>query len=129
MVAGGYPVSGCRPDQLQQQQQASTFGTLGPFLSSWTLTQVPRGLHWFATVPSGGYVEIEEFFLGCIRFSGHARAMDVGKIIQDQNWIIKSQGRFQGFVELELRKFREELQFVTNILANRASGIVTSASI
>lgn len=30
----------------------------------------------------GGYVEIEEFFLGCIRFSGHARAMDVGKIIQ-----------------------------------------------
>ena len=68
--------------------------------------KVPRGLHWFATVPSGlachpacfgsqchgpadlgalsrgGYVEIEEFFLGCIRFSGHARAMDVGKIIQ-----------------------------------------------
>lgn len=31
----------------------------------------------------GGSVEIEEFFMGCLRFSGQARAMDVGKIIQD----------------------------------------------
>ena len=29
-------------------------------------------------------VEIEEFFLGCLRFRGAARAMDVAKIIQDQ---------------------------------------------
>lgn len=32
----------------------------------------------------GGMVEIEEFFLGCLRFRGAARAMDVAKIIQDQ---------------------------------------------
>ena len=32
---------------------------------------------------AGGSVEIEEFFLGCLRFSGQARAMDVGKIIQE----------------------------------------------
>ncbi|CAK9006494.1 Probable voltage-dependent N-type calcium channel subunit alpha-1B (DOE-4) (Voltage-gated calcium channel subunit alpha Cav2.2) [Durusdinium trenchii] len=41
----------------------------------------------------GGSVEIEEFFMGCLRFSGQARAMDVGKIIQDQSWILRNQGR------------------------------------
>eukprot|EP00435_Cladocopium_sp_Y103_P036245 s135_g9.t1 len=32
----------------------------------------------------GGMVEVEEFFMGCLRFRGTARAMDVAKIIQDQ---------------------------------------------
>ncbi|CAK9004452.1 Ankyrin-1 [Durusdinium trenchii] len=41
----------------------------------------------------GGSVEREEFFMGCLRFSGQARAMDVGKIIQDQSWILRNQGR------------------------------------
>ena len=28
--------------------------------------------------------QVEEFFMGCLRFRGTARAMDVAKIIQDQ---------------------------------------------
>lgn len=55
----------------------------------------------------GGSVEIEEFFLGCLRFRGQARSMDVGKLIQDQRWIIRSMGRFQGYVEAELTCLRE----------------------
>lgn len=37
-------------------------------------------------IDGGGSVEIEEFFMGCLRFSGQARAMDVGKIIQEGAW-------------------------------------------
>lgn len=36
-------------------------------------------------VRAGGSVEREEFFMGCLRFSGQARAMDVGKIIQESD--------------------------------------------
>ncbi|CAE7664193.1 NaCP60E [Symbiodinium sp. CCMP2456] len=43
-------------------------------------------------VDGGGAVEIEEFFLGCLKFRGAARSMDVGKILQDQKWIINNQG-------------------------------------
>ncbi|CAE7928428.1 unnamed protein product, partial [Symbiodinium sp. KB8] len=42
-------------------------------------------------VDGGGAVEIEEFFLGCLKFRGAARSMDVGKILQDQKWMINNQ--------------------------------------
>ena len=41
---------------------------------------------------SGGAVEVEEFLMGCLRLRGQATAMDVGKIINDQTWLIKNQG-------------------------------------
>ena len=47
----------------------------------------------------GGAVELEEFFLGCLRFRGQARAIEVGKVLQDQQWLIKNHGHFQSFVE------------------------------
>ncbi|CAE7259023.1 Scn9a [Symbiodinium natans] len=64
----------------------------------------------------GGVVELEEFFLGCLRFSGEATAMEVGRVAADQKWLIKSQGRFQKFVEDELTRSREELANVADAL-------------
>lgn len=41
---------------------------------------------------NGGAVEVEEFLMGCLRLRGQASAMDVGRIINDQTWLIKTQG-------------------------------------
>ncbi|CAJ1331610.1 unnamed protein product [Effrenium voratum] len=57
-----------------------------------------------------GDVEIEQFLMGCLRLRGSARAIDVGKLIHDQAWLIKTQSQFQRFVEKQLRKMRRELQ-------------------
>ncbi|CAJ1383570.1 unnamed protein product [Effrenium voratum] len=46
---------------------------------------------------AGGSVEIEEFLMGCLHLRGTARAIDVGKIIHDQAWLIKNQERRCGF--------------------------------
>ncbi|OLQ06521.1 Ankyrin-1 [Symbiodinium microadriaticum] len=70
----------------------------------------------------GGLVEIEEFFMGCLRFSGHARAMDVGKIIQDQGWIIRNQGRFHSYVEGELHKLHEHMNSLAVFLGSISRG-------
>ncbi|CAE7948182.1 SCN8A, partial [Symbiodinium sp. KB8] len=57
----------------------------------------------------GGDVEIEEFLMGCLRLRGTARAIDVGKIIHDQTWLIRTHGKFQTYVEAELKKIQEQL--------------------
>ncbi|CAE6951294.1 Cacna1c [Symbiodinium natans] len=57
----------------------------------------------------GGAVEIEEFFKGCLRLRGQARAVDIGKIMHDQTWLIKSQGRFHTYMESELNFMKREL--------------------
>ncbi|CAE7401709.1 CACNA1I [Symbiodinium pilosum] len=46
-----------------------------------------------------GAVDIEEFLMGCLRVRGNAKAIDIGKIIHDQTWQIKEQGKFQTYVE------------------------------
>mmetsp|Transcript_27529 Transcript_27529/g.64164 ORF Transcript_27529/g.64164 Transcript_27529/m.64164 type:complete len:587 (+) Transcript_27529:42-1802(+) len=56
-----------------------------------------------------GAVDLEEFFEGCMRFRGTARAMDVGRIMQDQRWLIKSQGRFQSYISMEMEAVRREM--------------------
>lgn len=61
----------------------------------------------------GGDVEIEEFLMGCLRLRGTARAIDVGKIIHDQTWLIKNQGKFQTWVEVELRRIQEHISSFT----------------
>eukprot|EP00439_Symbiodinium_sp_Y106_P083215 s119_g23.t1 len=48
---------------------------------------------------SGGAVDIEEFFKGCLRLRGQARGVDVGKLMHDQSWLIKNQGHFQTYME------------------------------
>lgn len=57
----------------------------------------------------GGEVEIEEFLMGCLRLRGNARAIDVGKIIHDQTWLIRNVGKFQTYVEVELRRIQEQI--------------------
>ncbi|CAE7204685.1 Sodium channel protein type 11 subunit alpha [Symbiodinium microadriaticum] len=65
---------------------------------------------------AGGVVELEEFFLGCLRFSGAATAMEVGQVAADQKWLIKSHGRFQKFVEEELHRARADISCLTDAL-------------
>ncbi|CAJ1383392.1 unnamed protein product [Effrenium voratum] len=58
---------------------------------------------------AGGSVEIEEFFKGCLRLRGQARGVDVGKLLHDQRWLIKAQGRFQTYVEAKVDEITEQL--------------------
>eukprot|EP00435_Cladocopium_sp_Y103_P000594 s6152_g1.t1 len=57
--------------------------------------------------------------MGCLRLRGQARAVDVGRLIHDQQWMIKrlgttvvamwNLGKFQTHVEVELRELKDEL--------------------
>jgi len=64
----------------------------------------------------GGSVEIEEFFMGCLKFRGGARSMDVGKILQDQKWLINNQGKLQSYLTEELTILKEELALIGEML-------------
>jgi len=66
----------------------------------------------------GGDVKIEEFLMGCLRLRGSARAIDVGKLIHDQTWLIRNQGKFQTFVEVELQKLQEQMAWITGVRMN-----------
>ncbi|CAJ1405750.1 unnamed protein product [Effrenium voratum] len=57
----------------------------------------------------GGEVEAEEFLLGCLRLRGPATAIDIGRLMHDQNWLIRSQGRFQTYMEAEIRQLKSLL--------------------
>lgn len=80
-------------------------------------------------VDGGGAVEIEEFLLGCLRLRGQARAMDIAKLMFDQNWLIKSQGKFQHFVEEQLNKLSGEVRILAAMFGSsrRMSSSVISA--
>ena len=54
-------------------------------------------------------MEIEEFLLGCLRLRGHATAIDVVKILQDQSWMIQTSDRFHKFVHEELTSIKSDL--------------------
>ncbi|CAE7943903.1 unnamed protein product, partial [Symbiodinium necroappetens] len=62
---------------------------------------------------AGGAVEIEEFLMGCLLLRGQATAMDVGKIINDQQWLIRNQGKFHAYMEVELRQLKEQVSILT----------------
>ncbi|OLQ08876.1 putative voltage-dependent R-type calcium channel subunit alpha-1E [Symbiodinium microadriaticum] len=64
---------------------------------------------------SGGAVEIEEFFKGCLRLRGQARGVDVGKLIHDQSWLIKNQGHFQTYMETKMQQVLAMLSTVTGL--------------
>jgi len=74
----------------------------------------------------GGSVEIEEFFMGCLKFRGGARSMDVGKILQDQKWLINNQGKLQSYLTEELTILKEELALIGEMLEASAKGEVSS---
>lgn len=70
----------------------------------------------------GGFVEPEEFFRGCLKFRGHARAIEVGKVLQDQQWLIRSQSKFQAYVEEELHALKGHIFALSEIFASRPLG-------
>lgn len=41
-------------------------------------------------------VEVEEFLMGCLRLRGPATAMDMGKVLRDQNWMVQTLGILGG---------------------------------
>ncbi|CAE7362988.1 KIDINS220, partial [Symbiodinium natans] len=45
----------------------------------------------------------------CLRLRGAARAMDVCKIIHDQNWLLKTQSLFHSHMEEELKQVQQQL--------------------
>lgn len=42
------------------------------------------------------------------RLRGQARGVDLGKLLHDQRWLIKAQGRFQSYVEVGMMKWRAD---------------------
>ena len=42
-------------------------------------------------------VEVEEFLMGCLRLRGPATAIDMGKVIRDQNWLVQTVGSLACF--------------------------------
>lgn len=57
----------------------------------------------------GGTIPMDEFLMGCLRLRGQARAVDVGRVIHDQQWMIKNFGKFQTHVEVQLKELKAEL--------------------
>ncbi|CAJ1342904.1 unnamed protein product [Effrenium voratum] len=58
----------------------------------------------------GGAIALDEFLMGCLRLRGQARAIDVGKILHEQSWLIRNQGKFQTHVEVELKTMKAQLE-------------------
>lgn len=102
--------------------EAITFAMLEEKINSPTVQQLLETLGldvWDAwsffkllDTDGGGSIELEEFFMGCLRLGGNARGLELGKVLQDQQWLIRSQGKFQNFVEMELSQINEALNFI-----------------
>jgi len=61
--------------------------------------------------------------MGCLRFSGTASALDLGKISQDQAWLIRNQGKFQKFMEEELTRLRGEMSTMSDFISSLSRGV------
>ena len=57
-----------------------------------------------------GEVTTEDFLMGCLRLRGQARAIDMGKVIHDQAWMIRTHSKFQVHIAKEFRKLRHEFR-------------------
>ncbi|CAK9113420.1 unnamed protein product [Durusdinium trenchii] len=98
---------------LQSPAVTEYFDTLG--LDVWDAWSFFKLLD----LDAGGSVEIEEFFKGCLRLRGQARGVDLGKLLHDQRWLIKAQGRFQSYVEVKLREMTEVLDEINTRKGHR----------
>ena len=90
-------------DKINSPAVKEYFATLGlEVYDAWSFFKM-------LDVDGGGAVEIEEFLLGCLRLRGQATAMDVAKVMNDISWLIKSQGQFHAYVEVELKHLKDDL--------------------
>lgn len=77
-----------------------------------------------------GDVAVEEFLMGCLRTRGYAKGIDVGKLIHDQNWLMRNQGKFYIFVEKEMAQLQKQIKDLKGVcqnLADHASAGYTTA--
>jgi len=70
-----------------------------------------------------GAVDMDEFLMGCLRVRGQARAIDITKIIHDQTWQIKNQGKFQTYVEVELAHIKDSLLSLAEAMPKARRGV------
>ncbi|CAE7259034.1 scn4ab [Symbiodinium natans] len=107
-------------DKIRSPAVRQYFETLG--LDVWD----PWAFFKLLDADAGGVVELEEFFMGCLRFSGEATAMEVGQLAADQRWLIRSQGRFQKLMENELSKMRENFASLANAFCSLTGGVCSN---
>ena len=50
-------------------------------------------------------MEVEEFLMGCLRLRGPATAIDMGKVIRDQNWLVHQIGSLVFFFQFSIDVF------------------------
>lgn len=99
-------------DKFNTQAVQEYFATIGLEVpDAWSLFKL-------LDMDGGGAVEVEEFLDGCLRLRGQATALDVGKIIHEQAWLLKNQGKFQAFVEVELRHVKRQLGSITGMFTH-----------
>jgi len=67
-----------------------------------------------------GVVDVEEFFMGCLRFRGTARSLDVGRLIQDQRWLIKNVEAIPGQLQREIQAVQRDLQGLQALLRSKS---------
>ncbi|CAE7729046.1 CACNA1G [Symbiodinium pilosum] len=66
-------------------------------------------------VDGGGEIEVEEFLMGCLRLRGQASAMDIQRIIHEQNWLIRSQGKFHTYMEGEMQQLKDSMMALRRV--------------
>jgi len=80
-------------------------------------------------VDGGGEIEVEEFLMGCLRLRGQASAMDIQRIIHEQNWLIRSQGKFHTYMEGQVKDLKDTLASLQRLQAQTQSGRTKLATV
>jgi len=106
-------------EKIQSREVRNYFETLG--LDVWDAWAFFKLLD----TDRSGVVRTEEFFDGCLRFSGEASAVEVGTMAQDQRWLIRCQGRFQKMVEQELLRTRAMVSQLMEAMQSSAAVVRT----
>eukprot|EP00434_Breviolum_minutum_P019826 symbB.v1.2.017495.t1/scaffold1358.1/size123611/1 len=109
-------------EKLDAPEVREYFETLGlDVWDAWTFFKL-------LDLDAGGAISIEEFLMGCLRLRGPARAIDVEKMIYDQSWLIRSQGKFTTYMEGEMSNLKESLNLLTGMHLTRSSSLKRSES-
>ncbi|CAJ1342823.1 unnamed protein product [Effrenium voratum] len=99
-------------DTVEVQEYFQTIGL--DVLDAWSLFKL-------LDLDAGGSISIEEFFTGCLRLRGNAKAMDIAKVIHDQTWLVKNQGAFQQYMDKEMQSLNQQLRALRKMMVDLAS--------
>ncbi|CAJ1384613.1 unnamed protein product, partial [Effrenium voratum] len=93
-------------EKISTQEVRTYFETMG--LNIWDAWSFFKLLD----TDGGGMVEVEEFFMGCLRLRGAASAMDLAQMRHDQRWLIDHLRHFETFMQSELNVVKDEVSMV-----------------